>query len=674
MPKIETKVRTFDEGLSICQEVTKVITHEDGSIETKVEVFEIGRRSNHSDYWRAQYADEDIPPIEKVTKEDYLLSKCMHDVARIANAFNSDIKLAYKSAQSPSNNPEENVVLLDPNTAISEEKLGQKIDVFSGEILLGTALRKQSEDTKAAYVKHIRQAYHKDAPMVDRASSLLYLAMEADAACEHIKDEAPGFTEYAHSRARKYVSETGSGILQDEFCKDTPSPGHKFAALIREFDTFGSQPLDYGKFGPVVDNVVEQVRSLPDAESRLAAARQLAHRYLIQMDGELDMPEPEGGGEEGQEAEGKGNPTGGKGSPGKVDMELLEEMLSSADMLGKDGDPDEFDSVDGNGSGWNKPQSPSDIMKQKNFDGNVDKIPVKLEINVASRLDDYQAARLYALDSIDVRPISEAIEESLQILNNEQVCWDEYSLRSGEIDAGSFHKLIDDSSDDVFYQVETLPKMKIQVGLVLDESGSMGCYITDKNGDVAIDQALTTFVGKNPRALNRSGAARKLATAFVEGTKNISGVSLNVYGHAGPHPVCRVYRYLNESTPESQFHRVSHITNRLHNYDGYAILKAGEDMMENEDQYDRQIMFIISDGEPSVTSYTGEEAQKHIASVVGHLNECGMETYAIGVDNAFPAEAGDMMYGEDRCIILPNFDLSEVSTIISAFLEEISKG
>jgi nitric oxide reductase activation protein len=354
-------------------------------------------------------------------------------------------------------------------------------------------------------------------------------------------------------------------------------------------------------------------------------------------------------------------------------MEMLAEMLSSADMLGKQDDADQMpDGDDGNSNdGFNKPQNPSKILQEKLFDGKVDKIPVRLETNVSNGLSPHQARKLYEYDCQDVREVSEAIEEALEILNRPETCWDEYSLRNGEIDEGGLHKLIDDS-DDVFYRVETLPKMRVQVSLVLDESGSMACYVSDEEDNIKQDDALTKLHGSGC-VLRRDGVARKLATAFAEGTKNIDGVSLSIYGHAGPHPVCRVYEYVNERTDESQFHRIAHITNRLHNYDGYAILTAGERMLVDDGDYDRRIMFIISDGEPSVSSYTGEEAQKHITSVVRYLNECGVETYTIGVDNAFPPGRGQEMYGENRVVILPNFDLSEVSAIISAFLEEISR-
>lgn len=685
MPKkIETKTRTYDEGLSIIKEVTKVITHDDGRVETKVTTFEVGKRSHHSDYWRSHYAedDADVGSVQ-LTEEDYLRQKCMHEVARIANAFDDDIKLAYKTKENPANDPREKTVLLDPNTAIGEDELGQKVDILSGEILLGTALRKQSRGTRAAYVRHLRIAYDESAPDVDRAASLLYLAMEADAACEHIKREAPGFTEYAHSRARKYVSDVGSELLQDGFLTDEADPGYKFAALIREFDTFRSQPLDYGEFEGVLQNIVEQVRGLPDAKSRLEAARQLAYRYLIQQGGQIQMPE---GGEGNGDQDGPQMPNEGKGrfdpngklTPGgdgdsPIDMELLMEMLSSADMMGKEDNTEQLPGGDDGSAidGFNKPQNPSKILQEKLLDGQVDKIPVRLETNVRSRLSDGQARKLYELDCQDVRQVSEAIEEALEILNRPEACWDEYSLRNGEIDEGGLHKLVDDS-DDVFYRVETLPRMRIQVSLVLDESGSMACYVSDEEGEVRRDRSETKLHGTGCE-LRRDGVARKLATAFAEGTKNINGVSLSIYGHAGPHPICRVYKYIDERTDESQFHRVAHITNRLHNYDGYAILTAGEQMMIDDGDYDRRIMFIISDGEPSVSSYTGEEAQKHITSVVRYLNECGVETYAIGVDNAFPPGRGQEMYGEDRVVILPSFDLSEVSAIISAFLEEISR-
>src|SRR5690606_3812089 len=132
---------------------------------------------------------------------------------------------------------------------------------------------------------------------------------------------------------------------------------------------------------------------------------------------------------------------------GPIDMDLLAEMLSSADMLGKNNDADKFpEESDGNlNDGFNKPQNPSKILQEKLFDGRVDKIPVRLETNVSAGYDDNQARKLYEYDCQDVREVSEAIEEALEILNREEACWDEYCLRNGEIDEGGLHKLIDDS-------------------------------------------------------------------------------------------------------------------------------------------------------------------------------------------------------------------------------------
>lgn len=644
---IETKVRQYDEGLSIIKEVTKIITHEDGTVETKVHTFEIGKRSQHSDYWRSHYASDEVSVSSDETREEALLKSCIYDVAKIANAFDSEVAIAYKTPENHANNPEKDVVLLDPDVALSEDKMGQKIDVYSGEILLGTALRKQNAETKASYAEHAQRAFDKEESDVKRAASMLYLAMEANAACEHIKDEAPGFTEYAHARARNYVSQEGSTELQDFFLEDDVDPAAKFAALIREFDTFGTQPLDYGEYGKVIDYIKEVVESQPDAKSRLQVAEQLAHRYLVEMNGKMELSD---------------------GSSSKPDMGMMEKMLSSCDLFGDDGSKEDGGKPSDCVSKFGKPKTPQELLKEKEL-GEESEVPVNFTTEVQTR-HPHKAKRLYELDRAEVQQLSIAIEDSLQILNHQEKCWDEYSLRSGEIDEGSFHKLID-NSDNVFYRMETLPKIRLQVGILIDESGSMACFAQSDDG-MKEDKALSSLAG-DTILLSRASVARKLATAFQEGTKNIDGIDLFIYGHAGPAPECNIYSYTNPETTDSQFHRLAHITDRLHNYDGYAILGCGEDMLKRDDVYNRRIMFVLSDGEPSVSNYTGERAKKHTAAVVRHLNNCGVETYVIGVDNAFPDDDGEYMYGKDKFISLNNFNLNEVTNIISAFLEEISR-
>ena len=656
MSKIDTKVRVFDEGLNIIKEITKTILLDDGSTETEISRVKIGERSHHSDYWRDHYDTLQEKP-EGLSEEKYLINKCIHEVARIANAFDSSIELGYKTPENAVNVLNKNQVLLDPALAISDKDSGAKVDVFSGEILLGTAIRKQNAKTKQDYSRHLHQAFDDKSSQVDRATSLLYLAMEADAACEYIKDNAPGFVGYAHSRADYYVSSEGSAFLQEQFADGIPNSSYKFAALIREFDTFGSNPLNYGKFNASAKSILEQVRSLPNSEMRLKAAKQISAKYLANTGG-------------GKSIKGNNSPLGSdliESYKDSLDMDLMEEMLSSASMLGKPAESSALISNDGSCLGSLKPKPIYDILKEQIFDGLVESPKIKVIDDLDnSQIDEY-ADVLYLETKNEVSSISSSIEESLEILNHDSKSWNEYALRRGDLDEGALHKLSEDS-DNVFYKVENMPKIKIQISLLIDESGSMCCFSSE---DPKIDISKTKIFGET--YLSRIGVAQKLAVAFQEGTKNISGADLFVYGHAGPEPTCHVYRYTNPNTVESDFSRLSYITDRLHNYDGFAILKSGEDMLESEIEYNRRIMFVLSDGEPSVANYNGVESQKHIKSVVKYLNDEGIEVYVIGIDDAFPSDAANDMYGEGNYVILPEFDLSKVATIISSFLEEVCR-
>lgn len=578
---------------------------------------------NHSDFWREPYLQGQ--EFEGEVSEEKILNECLSDVSRIVNAYDNSINVVYKGPAKNSNILNDNTIVIDPKIALSPHlSLGKKVDVYAGEVILGAALRNRSQEVKNFCITHAKRACDVNLPDVDRAASLLYLAMETDATCSTVREKTPGFVKYIESRAKEYQN-ISSQRLQDSF-NEGPDDSHKFMAILREFDTFGSCPLDYGSFNKNINSILNQVRNISEPKVRLGAAYQLAKKYLVNVENQ------------------------------PVDFEMAGDLFTSAQSFGisddmlpsselAEADLGELDNSNNSNEEEGTQSKNSEKFKHIKTNFITDDLSTKLVKN------DNTALKIYEHDCQQVLPLSQVINESLQILNHQHKTWDKYSLRQGELDEGSLHKL-SDNSDNVFYQNETMPKTYIQLGFLIDESASMN----QNSGG----------------GLTRGQIARRLITAFVEGTKDILGLDLQIYGHAAPEKTCNVYKYFDSTVDSEATYKVGYSNPRLYNYDGFAIQRTAQDMLEHEKDYKRRIMIILSDGEPSASSYSGNEAKAHISESVREVNSQGIETYVIGIDNAFPDQDALYLYGNGKYIILPDCDLNNMSMIISAFLQEIA--
>lgn len=596
-----------------------------------------------SDFWRSRYGS--YQPNKDVS-EKYMLKKCLYDVARIANIYDPDVRLAYMEHSKKYNEMQDRTIYLDPRLAVDENlELGNKIDVYTGEILLGTALRNSHiEDPNLNYVKHLANIKQGES-LLDKAKSALYLSMEMNAAYHEVKQKTPGFKSYCYSRVDHLLESKPSDSLEKAFSEPEISGEAKVSALVREIETFNSSPLsNYGEFSEVIEQVMEQVENLHSSEERLKFAEEIVERYL------------KGCGEDKQDNEEDKQDNGEKGE--SEGGKLIEENFRSDHTMGWEADDpssrilrisgvlneDEAEGTD--------PKKPHEILIDRVFEGAVGEIKTKW-CNPATYSDD-PIVTTYEKASQETRAISEQIKEKLDFIDTDQKAWEERSLRSGELDEGGLDKFAY-NSNRVFYQREVFSLPSIQLGILVDESGSMNAYNREKN--------------------KRIESAIKMTVALVNAITEIKGIDLHVYGHTGTQ-VCNMFEYVNPSMDKESFNILSHMKARDANYDSFAIKAAGESMLGySQKEYYRKLLFVISDGAPSGYNYGGQEASTHMRSISSWLREDhGLEVYGIGIDDAFSQKEGDEMYGENRSIVLPDFDVAKVSNIISTFLENIARG
>jgi nitric oxide reductase activation protein len=91
------------------------------------------------------------------------------------------------------------------------------------------------------------------------------------------------------------------------------------------------------------------------------------------------------------------------------------------------------------------------------------------------------------------------------------------------------------------------------------------------------------------------------------------------------------------------------------NLDGHAIKYVAKKFANDSFNFDKKIMFVISDGEPEGYGYSGESAIRHTGSVCEFCRKkMGVDIIGIGIDNAFSSKVADKLYGKNKSIVLDN--------------------
>ena len=237
------------------------------------------------------------------------------------------------------------------------------------------------------------------------------------------------------------------------------------------------------------------------------------------------------------------------------------------------------------------------------------------------------------------------IRSSLQFRNNINNMVS-YGHRSGDIDDNSLFK-IRMNDDRVMTKTDTVSSKKIAICLLVDESGSMG-------------------------AGNRVADARNTAIILGESLRGMDGIALSIYGHSAeegyPHNNLTLREYY--SPRQNNMAACMEMDARCQNHDSYAILHTANIFDRDYHDYDRKIVFVISDGEPAGGGYGGRPAMAHMLAVSQACEKRGIEVYGVGIDNAYSTTAGKLMYGEGRFVVLD--DVKSSLGVMTRFIRQIA--
>lgn len=184
------------------------------------------------------------------------------------------------------------------------------------------------------------------------------------------------------------------------------------------------------------------------------------------------------------------------------------------------------------------------------------------------------------------------------------------SMRSGRLDTNKIAEAAQ-NVPTIYERIGHIRTNKICVGVLVDESGSMG-------GD-KIEKA-------------------KQAAVFInEVFRKIPDVDLYIYGHTADNPssgvtYLRIYR--EKGTTTDPF-KLGSVSARSNNRDGDAILAFAQRVRSKTDA--QGLLFVLSDGAPSANGYGGRAAIKDTRKKVQKAQSLGFQVIQIAIEESVPS-------------------------------------
>ncbi len=293
-----------------------------------------------------------------------------------------------------------------------------------------------------------------------------------------------------------------------------------------------------------------------------------------------------------------------------------------------------------------------------------------------------------------------AISEALRFRNNDPTNYVR-GVHSGDLDEGSLDKLVFNEDQPAIWERRELHgQPKVAVGILLDESGSMGRTLTkaDQPGarkmwearSVAIILAealsklrgVSTMIlghtthesGNNPRTPTTDNNQHAYYEYFphTKDTLKVETINKTIGAHAAD---VSMFEYLTKlhANPWA----LVHANARCSNADGHAMQYAVDKMLADYPTHQRRILFVISDGQPTNDHawhdgnyYGGASARKHMRSVCEFARRKNVGVYGIGICNAYDNSSGEAMYGRGNFIVINNVMSS--LPLMTAYLRAIA--
>ena len=516
------------------------------------------------------------------------------------------------------------------------DKDTELLDAFYGAAIQNAALA--TMQTTSEYLQTMKaRDTSKDVGLKD----LLFTVLNTERIDKKLADRLPGYLKFVQKfKNHRYANapvvgeeEPAQKRLMDLIVKMLRYPANLSESDLEEFE----KPVK------AIERLLKKHRGIPDTATECSDMATSLANIIIKYAEDKEPPPPKGSGgeKEGEEKEsdssssGKSKPELSKSDLDKIAKEMMKSLVNPEEGNSSDAKfNSEFEDFteDMTPGAHHIPNSKD--YSEEGFAEDSAVVFLKANTNAAS----YK----HALHKVD--GTKAAVLQKLFARKSKDQAFVMKSMRSGRLDTNKIAEAVQ-NVPTIYERMGRITTNKICVGVLIDESGSMGGSKIDK--------------------------ARQAAIFINEVFKNMSDVELYIYGHTADSPASgvtylRVYREKGYVTDPFS---LGSIAARSNNRDGDAILAFAKRVRKNTPN--QGLLFVLSDGQPAASDYGGKLAIEDTRKKVQKAQTLGFQVIQIAIEESVPsAQMFDYFIKMTDIKNLPNDIINYMSRKVDKIIKE----
>lgn len=463
----------------------------------------------------------------------------------------------------------------------------EMMDIFYGASLQNAAM--QAYQASSEYNKHI-QKYNKGATLHD----LLFTVLNTERIDSKLAERRPGYAKFVQ-KFKNFTFEKGYKPLPE----DAPAQ-HKLADLIVRMLRYPANITDeeltqFAEPIKQMERLLKKYGGIPETSEECSSMAQSLANIIYKF---TETPPPS----EDEEEEGGGG-TGKSMDKAEVDaiakslMDTMKGGIGASDKGDKETLEECQEDIDGK-----HPETDREFNYEEYFDEN-------------ERRTIFQEAKdnrdQYNRDLANIDVVKAAVLRRLFERKNKDYAFVIKSMKTGRFDTNKLVEAVQ-GVETIYERIGTVKTNKICVGVLIDESGSMG-------GGGRIEKA------------------RQAAIFINEVFGKMPNAELFIYGHTADQEddETSIYVY-REPNKRIGRYALGSARSRSNNRDGAAILECAKRMRKNTKN--EGLFFVLSDGAPAASGYGGGGGVKDTREKVKRAEKLGFQVIQIAIDESVPSE------------------------------------
>lgn len=614
----------------------------------------------------------DWDAVSSTTSVKARLRKALTALARTVNIVENSVGNGERSLTlswskgNVFNHPWEDKIYLDPSVLSGGLAKNDQfaIDYYTGQTLMLSAMKRTLS----------RAAYFEFGQSRDEIAKSLWKAQEFVKAKNDVIRDWAGFTPYFDVYEQRTMFDQHGAMLE---YAQSPMDANVFSTILAWNTLCPSLKIEVEEqFQPFMNEMLEHMHTVvaPDMQFEYAQGLSLRIQEMfpqpVESNQDGDDPSDDSSGEEpSPQGAGGGGSEGNPDASGDTPPSSVESKKEAGPQF-----------IDPTLFGLNPVQTDSTISggdSELSLNLSDDSLKANNPLNTGDYNQETASSRGYSdlsLQSIGVVRLSGegaelaseyrshvnrlrgeigAIQRLLSFRSTKASRWC-HGKEEGELDDGSFHKLAS-NHPSIWSQKSVVAVPSVAICILVDESGSM-CFD------------------------NRYEQVRDVTIALTEALKDLKGVHLNVIGHTGLTSSygSRSSNIRTQTIREGETLVIREFYGPHHknpyalldvraiseNLDGYAIEYAAKKLRQDYPHAEQHVVVHISDGTPCPTTIS------HTRDSVNKVTQrLGVQVYAVGVDNAYTPEVGEVLYGPGHNVVIR--DVMGSLNVLRPFLKRL---